>query len=115
MTMKPLNLIFKLLKPENKVTKLSSSFSRWESCKHRKKVLRYEADNGDSHEYFKVYGAGNIAISKSSNYQCRVNGFAFGVSWGRHQYAGGVLGKEEAIRLALFILENSLYDSTKHY
>lgn len=104
--MKVLYFIFNLLEPEHKVTKLSSSFSRWKHLRHYKQILKYETKNSDSREYFKVRGAGNIAISKSSDYQCGVIGFNFGVSWGRYQYTGGVLSKEDAKRLALFILDN---------
>ena len=56
--------------------------------------------------YFEVIGAGKIEISISSNYCCGgQRGFSFGVEWGRHDYAGGVLSRQEAIKLAEHILK----------
>ena len=55
--------------------------------------------------YFDVPGAGKIRLSLDTN--CRtagVDGFSFGVEWGQHGYAGGVLSKEESVKLAKFIL-----------
>jgi hypothetical protein len=57
-------------------------------------------------EKFEVPGAGWIEISKDPhNHTVDRAGFGFGVSWGRHGYVGGVLGRMEAIRLAEYILE----------
>lgn len=57
--------------------------------------------------YFNVPGAGKIQISTSTTVRTGgVEGFAFGVEWGRYGYAGGVLSKEESVRLANFILRS---------
>jgi hypothetical protein len=57
--------------------------------------------------YFTVPGAGEIQLSRSTSVRTGgVEGFSFGVEWGRHGYAGGVLSKEEGIRLANFILRS---------
>lgn len=57
-------------------------------------------------EQFEVQGAGEIEISKSPFSKTGTAvGFSFGVSWGRHGFCGGVLGRDEARRLANFILE----------
>ena len=57
-------------------------------------------------EYFEVIGAGKIEISKFDGVQCGGKlGFSFGVEWGRHGYTGGLLSREEAIKLAEHILK----------
>lgn len=54
---------------------------------------------------FAVHGAGLIRISSTVDATTGgAVGFSFGVSWGRHEYAGGVIDKSEAIRLAKHIL-----------
>lgn len=58
--------------------------------------------------YFNVYGAGKIRISETCSSRCGdKEGFNFGVEWGEYGFAGGVLPKEEAKKLAKHIL-NSL-------
>ena len=57
---------------------------------------------------FSVHAAGKIAISNIPGYQTGnplVIGFTFGVEWGMADYAGGVLERDEARRLAEFILK----------
>lgn len=55
--------------------------------------------------YFKVNGAGNVVLSEKPNWKCGgEKGFSFDVSWGRHGLIGGVMPKEEARRMAEFIL-----------
>lgn len=57
--------------------------------------------------YFDVPGAGQIRLSRDTD--CRtagVEGFSFGVEWSRHGYSGGVLSKEEVVKLANFILRS---------
>jgi hypothetical protein len=57
--------------------------------------------------YFDVPGAGKIQLSYSTSVRTGgVEGFSFGVEWGRHEYVGGVLSKEEGVRLANFILRS---------
>ena len=55
--------------------------------------------------HFKVNGAGRIQITEDCQHSCgREEGFSFGVEWGKHGFAGGVLPKEEAKKLAEHIL-----------
>lgn len=55
--------------------------------------------------HFRVNGAGKIQITEDCQYSCgNEKGFSFGVEWGKHGFAGGVLPKEEARRLAEHIL-----------
>lgn len=57
--------------------------------------------------YFDVPGAGKIQLSRSTSARTGgVEGFSFGVEWGQHGYAGGVLSKDEGVRLANFILRS---------
>ena len=56
--------------------------------------------------YFDVIGAGKIQISKSAGWSCGgKKGFFIGVEWGRDGFCGGVISKEEAIKLAEHILK----------
>ena len=58
------------------------------------------------YKYFGVAGAGRIEISESANWECGGKiGFSFDVEWGRHEFAGGVLSKDEALKLAEHILK----------
>lgn len=57
-------------------------------------------------DHFKVESAGEIEIGHGIHSMTGMAvGFHFGVSWGRYGYAGGVLGRSEAKRLAEYILE----------
>jgi hypothetical protein len=68
-----------------------------------KKEYRYGLEY--PHYYFEVIGAGDIEISESSEVTCGgEEGFSLGVSWGEHGFAGGVLPKKEALKLAEHIL-----------
>ena len=59
------------------------------------------------YEYFEVAGAGNIQISIDPTCSTGgAKGFSFGVQWGRHGYTGGVIDKEEAIKLAKHIMRS---------
>jgi len=54
---------------------------------------------------YDVKGAGNIRISKSADSSCGgVDGFSIGVEWGKFGYVGGVISRDEAIRMAKHIL-----------
>jgi hypothetical protein len=54
---------------------------------------------------YEVVGAGKLRISKENTAQCGGKvGFSFGVEWGQHGFAGGVISNEEAVRLAKHIL-----------
>jgi len=61
----------------------------------------------ENYEYFDVPGAGKIQIGKEPNCSTGgAKGFTFGVEWGQHGYAGGVIDKKEAVRLARHILRS---------
>lgn len=54
---------------------------------------------------FEVPGAGVIRMSKDAHCMCGpAVGFLFGVSWGHHGFTGGTLGRDEAKRMAEFML-----------
>ena len=54
---------------------------------------------------YEVVGAGKLRISKENKSRCGGKvGFSFGVEWGQHGFAGGVISNEEAVRLAKHIL-----------
>ena len=55
---------------------------------------------------FEVNGAGQIILGGNANTICGTQaGFHFGVTWGRHGEVGGMISREEAKRMAEFILE----------
>lgn len=61
--------------------------------------------NEDIYNYFEIIGAGKLEISKSATWKCGGRtGFSFGVEWGKHGFAGGVISREDAVLLAEFIL-----------
>jgi hypothetical protein len=105
-----LHFVFNLIEPKNKVTWLSSSFFRWRLDKQ----MEYVKNNRDTikNEYFDVPGAGDIRLSESCHHSTgKVVGFGFGVEWSDTPFIGGVLGRDEAKRLATFIIERC--DETK--
>jgi len=89
-----------------------TSYNRYKWDRIRKSKELYEKHRIDAKTLFRVDGAGNISISNSPECRCGgKNGFAFDVSWGQYGYVGGVLSKEEAIKLAEHILSNVKKDS----
>lgn len=101
-----LHLIFNAFEPEGNTTWLSRSFSRWRTKKRDMQNARYLERHSDSSKCFKVAGAGDICIGNScSDSTGRVVGFSFGVEWGQYGFIGGVLGRDEAKRMAEFILK----------
>lgn len=63
---------------------------------------RYEEER---YEEFEVKGAGGLIIGNSADTSCGgIKGFSIGAEWGRFGYTGGVISKEEAVRLARHIL-----------
>lgn len=63
------------------------------------------ATNETANNYFDVAGAGKIEIGKNCNSNTgKAFGFTFGVSWGRFGYSGGVLDREDAKKMADFII-----------
>jgi len=104
--MNVLHFIFNLIEPKRKVTWLSSSFFRWKYARRKKDALNYRKQNNIPSKYFDVLGAGDICISESCHHSTgQVVGFSFGVEWSSHPFCGGVLGRDEAVKMAEFILE----------
>lgn len=104
--MKILHFIFNLIEPERKVTWLSSSFHRWRYARRKKDALNYRKYNDVPSKYFDVPGAGDICISENCHHSTgKVVGFSFGVEWTSHPFSSGVLGRDEAVKMAEFILE----------
>jgi hypothetical protein len=67
-------------------------------------IKKFDEEN---YEYFEVPGAGKIQIAKEPTWTTGgAHGFGFGVQWGQHGYAGGVIDKKEAVRLARHILRS---------
>lgn len=54
---------------------------------------------------FDVQGAGRIEISEQPHSMCgSAVGFSFGVSWGAYGFYGGVIGRDEAKKMAEYML-----------
>lgn len=104
--MKLLHFIFNQINPNCKVTWLSMKYHRWESQRRKNRNLCFKNDTDRYPSlYFDVPGAGEICISESCHhYTGKVAGFSFGVEWGLYGFSGGVLGRDEAKRMAEFIL-----------
>jgi hypothetical protein len=104
--MKLLHLIFNSINPNIKVTWLSQRYHRWESSRIKRQNDNYRKNNNVPSIYFEVPGAGDICMSESCHHSTgQVVGFSFGVEWGRHGFCGGVIGRDEAKRMAEFILQ----------
>lgn len=102
-----LNLFFDIISGERKINWLSIKFSRYQEKKRAKEATQFIDDNIKDYVFFYVSGAGHLAFSKNSHHICEQQvGFHFGVSWGNYPFMGGVLGRDEAKKMADFILEN---------
>ena len=68
----------------------------------------YQVTNTEPNENFVVFdvpGAGRLQISNECSHRTAgVEGFSIGVEWGQHGFAGGVIDKKEAVKLAQHIL-----------
>jgi hypothetical protein len=101
-----LHFIFNLIEPKRKVTWLSSNFYRWRLYRRKNDAKNYRKYNNIPSKYFDVSGAGDICISESCHHHTgQVVGFSFGVEWSSNPFFGGVLGRDEAVKMAEFILE----------
>lgn len=102
-----LHIIFNLINPDHKVTWLSQRYHRWEHARHDKRNREYiKLDTNEPSIYFDVPGGGKIRMSENGHSVCgKAVGFSFGVEWGRYGYCGGVLGRDEAKRMAEFIIQ----------
>lgn len=106
-TMSILHLLFEWISPSagRRHSFLSRSFSRWDRDRRDYNNSCYIA-NATHQQFIDVVGAGTISISDSPYHGCgRVHGFSFGVSWGYYGLIGGVMSREEAMKLAHHILE----------
>lgn len=64
------------------------------------------AEDPERYIYLDIIGAGKLEISKSETYICGGEiGFSFGVEWGKHGYAGGIISQKNALKLAEHILK----------
>lgn len=101
-----LHFIFNAINPDRKVTWLSQRYHRWESLRMKRRNDNYRKNNNATSIYFEVHGAGDVYMSKSCHHSTgQVVGFSFGVEWGRYGFCGGVIGRDEAKRMAEFILQ----------
>lgn len=85
----------------------SVRYSRWRQDKLNKMNFRFRSAKYKDVEFFDVPGAGTIAISKDMSYYTgNAAGFSLSVGWGNcGLMLGGVLGVNEAKRLADFLIE----------
>ncbi len=68
------------------------------------KVKSVYIEEPDFTEFY-VPGAGKLQISNDCTHRTGgATGFSIGVEWGRHGFAGGVIDKKEAVKLAQHIL-----------
>jgi hypothetical protein len=101
-----LHLIFNAINPDGKVTWISQRYHRWERSRMKRQNENYRKNNNVPSIYFEVSGAGDICMSESCHDSTgQVIGFSFGVEWGRYGFFGGVIGRDEAKRMAEFILQ----------
>lgn len=101
-----LHLIFDAINPDKKVTWISQRYHRWESSRMKKRNDNYRKNNFIPSLYFEVTGAGDVRMSESCHHSTgQVVGFSFGVEWGKHGFTGGVIGRDEAKKMAEFILQ----------
>ena len=103
--MKLLHFLFNQINPRTKVTWLSRQYHIWESNRQELQNRMYRNNINIPMIYFDVPGAGDICISEDCHHSTgKVVGFSFGVEWGRYGFSGGVIGRDEAKRMAEFIL-----------
>ena len=63
-------------------------------------ITEKEIEKDKKNVWFDIVGAGKISLSKNANWVCGdFVGFSFGTSWS----CGGVLDRDEALKLANFI------------
>lgn len=101
-----LHWFFNKINPEGAANWLSAKYAWWYYSRKEKYNREFMANPHVPIESFDVAGAGNVCISKDPcHFTGSAYGFGFSVSWGSSLYIGGVLGLEEAKRMAEFILE----------
>lgn len=101
-----LNWFFEKINPEGRTNWLSKKYAWWYYSRRDKRNREFIKNPHVPIESFEVAGAGNVCLSKNP---CHLTGqsygFGFYVSWGKNSYSGGILGLEEAKRMAEFIIE----------
>lgn len=113
MKTKLLNYFFEFILGEKKNNWLSIKFHRYWNAK-TDRYNRWWIEDSCSKEtidsfgktyFFEVPGAGHLALSEDCHGHIgKVFGFSFGVSWGKHGFCSGIIGRSEAKRLAEIIL-----------
>ena len=102
------NLIFSILIPENRTNFISRRFARWRSRKRELLLVKQLPFAKEESHIYDVPGAGFIAVSKYCGVRTgKALGFSLGCSWSHAGLIGGVLGFEEARRLANHLLDAS--------
>jgi hypothetical protein len=103
--MKLLHFIFEKINPSNKVTWLSVQYHKWEYERRDRRISNFRKNINFPINYYNIAGAGDICVSQNCDHVTgKVVGFSFGVEWSNHPFHGGVLGRDEAEKLAKFIL-----------
>lgn len=98
-----LNWFFGLISGEMGINWLSIRYSRYKTSLQDERNKDYMSKTDDL--LFECPGAGHLAISHEATHMTgNAHGFGIGVSWGRYGFCGGVIGRSEARRLALHIL-----------
>jgi len=92
--------MFTLQRNNNKIHKMEN-IKKQQVKDNKSSVI----NNTTDYLYFEVHGAGKIRITKECNVLCcDKEGFSFGVEWGGYGFAGGVLARDDAKKLAEYIL-----------
>lgn len=101
-----LTWFFKVISGESGINWLSKRFSRYQSDVIDKFNDKYVQNTIHESEFFECRGAGNLEFGTNPHCRCgNAVGFHIGVSWGRYGYGGGVIGRDNAKRLAELILQ----------
>lgn len=99
-----LHKLFNIVSPQRGRNWLSIRYHKWKYAR-QKEWNKQWVEGAEDTTYFHVPGAGYISISNDCHHMTgKVVGFSLGAEWGTHGYAGGVLGRDEAVRLANFLL-----------
>jgi hypothetical protein len=113
------NFIFNLIDPINcKTNWFSIRFHRWgsENIKNSNKI--FKSQTFEEFKYFNVRGAGELAIGRNYGNQYNDARISIGAEWGDYGFIGGWMEKDEAVKMAEFILKECsrdiINDALKH-
>ena len=108
------HVIFNIINPRYSTNWLSIKYNTWLSTRQKMENIQFRQNLSEPRIFFNVGGAGDICISESLNHKTANSyGFSFSVEWGRYGFIGGVIDKDEAKRMAEFILSNLNIDNRK--